>query len=625
MRKSAVKLTAAVLCALLLSGCGAPDAEVTAPQTTPAPSEEADAGPEYSVLPDMSAYPTRIVVDGLPAETGDKPIYSEGEALMPLDTVLELADCGAEAGELSEQSVEIDGVKYVSPEALENVPGLNFAWDPATNTAIIETDKPSGRVFSYDLGEAAVSNSSGREDTVYRIQGVMGVPEGENCPVVIILQGSHPIDRASENRYDLGFGYLVDELAEAGYLAVSMNVGINFSFEDGEPSGCERSVQVVQQQLELLMEANEGEQVFKRDLTGKADFSKVILIGHSRSGTDIYTIAENLEDCGIAGLLSLAPALVTPLPDELPDVPAGIIIPQYDGDVASLDGATVFDALETDGERTAPAELVYLKGGNHGGFSTALVRPDPFADEDSIAATMAAEEQQSFLSQYALEFIASALEGGTVFSQTEELPDSYADCGVMVQVDSPGNALFTASDESCGNVEPDGADTECVNACSTVDNTAGSFRLPGSFLQYGLLRISWSSGPASARIPVDTDLSAYTWLQLDIAQDSSDPLNGESDQSLTVTLTDGGGRSASVDVPAGTPALQWQAGELLERPAWDDPESVEYSYSTFTPLGSLRLSLDSFGEVDLSDIVSVELSFSGQSGSIMLREIQAAR
>ena len=625
MRKSAVKLTAAALCALLLSGCGAPDAEVTAPQTTPAPSEEADAGPEYSVLPDMSAYPTRIVVDGLPAETGDKPIYSEGEALMPLDTVLELADCGAEAGELSGQSVEIDGVKYVSPEALENVPGLNFAWDPATNTAIIETDKPSGRVFSYDLGEAAVSNSSGREDTVYRIQGVMGVPEGENCPVVIILHGSHPIDRASENRYDLGFGYLVDELAEAGYLAVSMNVGINFSFEDGEPSGCERSVQVVQQQLELLMEANEGEQVFKRDLTGKADFSKVILIGHSRSGTDIYTIAENLEDCGVAGLLSLAPALVTPLPDELPDVPVGIIIPQYDGDVASLDGATVFDALETDGERTAPAELVYLKGGNHGGFSTALVRPDPFADEDSIAATMAAEEQQSFLSQYALEFIASALEGGTVFSQTEELPDSYADCGVMVQVDSPGKVLFTASDESCGNVEPDGADTECVNACSTVENTAGSFRLPGSFLQYELLRISWSSGPASARIPVDTDLSAYTWLQLDIAQDSSDPLNGESDQSLTVTLTDGGGRSASVDVPAGTPALQWQAGELLERPAWDDPESVEYSYSTFTPLGSLRLPLDSFGEVDLSDIVSVELSFSGQSGSIMLREIQAAR
>lgn len=624
MRKSAVKLTAAALCALLLSGCGVPDAEATAPQTTPAPSGEADAGPAYSVLPDMSAYPTRIVVDGLPAETGEKPIYFEGEALMPLDTVLELANCGADAGTLDGQSVEIDGVKYVSPEVLENIPRLNFAWDPATNTAIIETDKPSGRVFSYDLGEAAVSNSSGREDTVYRIQGVMGVPEGENCPVVVILHGSHPIDRASENRYDLGFGYLVDALAEAGYLAVSMNVGINFSFEDGEPSGCERSVQVVQQQLELLMEANKGEQVFKRDLTGKADFSKIIFIGHSRSGTDIYTIAENLENCGIAGLLSLAPALVTPLPDELPDVPAGVIIPEYDGDVISLDGANVFDALEADENRSAPAELIYLKGGDHGGFSTALVRPDPFADPEAIAASMEDSRQQDFLRQYALDFTATALKGCTVFSQSVDFPDSYGGCGVMVRVDSPGKALFTASAESCANVEPRGTDTECVNACSTLDNTAGSFRLPGSFLQYELLRICWRSGQASARIAVDADLSEYTWLQLDIAQDSSDPLNGESDQSLTVTLTDGDGSSASVDVPAGTPALQWQAGELLEIPAWDDPESVEYSYSTFTPLGSLRLPLDSFGEVDLSDIVSVELSFSGQSGSIMLREIQAA-
>lgn len=115
MRKTEIRLAAALLCVLLLGGCGAPEAEVIEPPATAAPSEKPEEKPEYSVLPDMSAWPTRIVVDGLPAETGDKPIYSEGEALMPLDTVLELANCGAEAGELSGQSVEIDGVKYVSP------------------------------------------------------------------------------------------------------------------------------------------------------------------------------------------------------------------------------------------------------------------------------------------------------------------------------------------------------------------------------------------------------------------------------------------------------------------------------------------------------------------------------
>ena len=84
------------------------------------------------------------------------------------------------------------------------------------------------------------------------MQGVIGVPEGENCPVVIFLHGSHPVEKASENRYDLGFSYLVNQLADAGYLAISMNVAINYSFEDGEPSGCDRTVQVVEQQSELL-------------------------------------------------------------------------------------------------------------------------------------------------------------------------------------------------------------------------------------------------------------------------------------------------------------------------------------------------------------------------------------
>lgn len=66
--------------------------------------------------------------------------------------------------------------------------------------------------------------------------------------MVIFLHGSHPVRSAAENRYDLGFSYLVDQLADAGYLAVSMNVAINYSFENGEPMGCERTVQVVEQQ-----------------------------------------------------------------------------------------------------------------------------------------------------------------------------------------------------------------------------------------------------------------------------------------------------------------------------------------------------------------------------------------
>ncbi len=63
----------------------------------------------------------------------------------------------------------------------------------------------------------------------------------------------------------------MDQLADAGYLAISMNVGINYSFENGEPSGCERTVQVVEQQSALLERAMEGETgIFPCDLKRRA-------------------------------------------------------------------------------------------------------------------------------------------------------------------------------------------------------------------------------------------------------------------------------------------------------------------------------------------------------------------
>ena len=132
---------------------------------------------------------------------------------------------------------------YVSEETFAQFSGLDVSWDRATNAAVVVTEHPEDNLYVYDLGEGALKNPT-RPDTPYRMQGIVGVPEGENCPVVVILHGSHPIEKSSENRYDLGLAHLVDALADAGYLAVSMNIGINYSFEDGEPIGNTRTVRL---------------------------------------------------------------------------------------------------------------------------------------------------------------------------------------------------------------------------------------------------------------------------------------------------------------------------------------------------------------------------------------------
>lgn len=611
--------------------------------------------PALDPLPDLSAYPTRLLVDGRAVEEGALPRYLEGDVLLPLRNILEQAgyavdwDAWARGAVFSAEgsgeylldpatgdltlkgarlwtdpaAVVLDGVTYVSAELFDYVEGVASDWDGATNTAVVVTDEPRDNVYCYDLGEGVLTQ--GKREIPYRMQGVIGVPEGEDRPVVILLHGAHPIRSAAENRYDLGFSYLVDQLADAGYLALSMNVGINYSFENGEPMGCERTVQVVEQQSDLLRRAIEGETgIFPCDLKSKGDLDRVILVGHSRAGYDIFEVAARAEGLGVQGLVSAAPALVSPLSCELADVPVGIIIPQYDGDVTSLDGGTLFDQLEHAPQRSSGTDLIYLKNGNHGGFSTALVRPDPFADRETLPLVMEPERQQAFFGAYVLDFLESVLETGKTPLEAEPtLEGMYGDFPVMLRVDAGGTVLYQAFGDSVKALETSGVAAEAENACSTLDHTAEAFRIPGSFLRYDLTRLSWDSAAASVRIPVSADLRQAVYLQMDLAQDSGDQRNRRTDQSLTVTLRDAGGREASVKAEAGTPALAWQEGTVERIPVAGREDLLQYS--TFTPLGTLRLDTAAFSGVDLGRITQITLTFDQPSGSTMLWEIQTVK
>lgn len=130
------------------------------------------------------------------------------------------------------------------------------------------------------------------------------------------------------------------------------------------------------------------------------------------------------------------------------------------------------------------------------------------------------------------------------------MPEQYDGYPVMARVDAGGQVLYQAGPDAANSLTTDGVTAEAVNACSTLDHTAGSFRIPGSFLHYDLTRLGWEDAGASVTIPVEADLEQAAYLQLDLAQDSGDARNRQQDQSLTVTLRDAAGKEASMQVPA---------------------------------------------------------------------------
>ena len=145
--------------------------------------------PALDPLPDLSAYPAQLLVDGQSVEEGAMPRYLSGTALLPLRNILEQAgytvewDARAQGAAFSaeksgaylldpgtgtltlegkalwtdSQAVVLNGVTYVSAELFDYVEGVSAEWDGATNTAVVTTDAPRDNVYCYDLGEGTLT------------------------------------------------------------------------------------------------------------------------------------------------------------------------------------------------------------------------------------------------------------------------------------------------------------------------------------------------------------------------------------------------------------------------------------------------------------------------------------
>ena len=389
----------------------------------------------------MHEYDTRILMngtyltDGVMAEISDNRV-----AMLPLQGVFEAAGYTVSSDLTSKQDIIhlMDGEKlalditngkaYLSgtevgtfpykvkngktlttPEFFSLVEGIDAKYDVATHTTIISVtpSQPNDVVF-YDIGTKLIKLPSG-SDLNITLNGGIAVPASQNNPIVMILHGSHPMENAADNRYDLGYSYLMKSLASQGYAALSLNVNLQYSFLDGEPIGQERLITIFQETLAALKLANDGKyNGFGTDLTGKLDLSNLVLVGHSRGGGGIIYVADALQkdkDVKVVGLVAFSPTEVYVEDLKSTDIPTSFIIPELDGDVVSLDGYTYFDTLVSQTNRTNDLQLVYLYGANHNAFNEGVVPQDLgkiWYTGEKIA--ISAKEQRDFTTKYVIAF-----------------------------------------------------------------------------------------------------------------------------------------------------------------------------------------------------------------------------
>jgi len=215
------------------------------------------------------------------------------------------------------------------------------------------------------------------------------------CPLVLIVHGNHGMESFS----DPGYAYLGELLASQGFIVVSVDENfLNSSLADfvkpfGLRRGEENSVRGW-----LLLEHLVQWRAWSEDKThpmfGKADLSRIALIGHSRGGQAVAIanafndLSHDPDDATLAfnyhfklgAIAAIAPVDGQYQPRDRPvpmrDTNYFTIHGAMDGDVTSFMGSSQYSRASFSGNVKAFKASLYVSGANHGQFNTVWGRYD---------------------------------------------------------------------------------------------------------------------------------------------------------------------------------------------------------------------------------------------------------
>ncbi len=483
------------------------------------------------------------------------------------------------------------------------------------------------------------------------MRGLIATPKGTGpTGVVVIEHGSYPACRtpggtivsaprfpcpAGLSTIDNAAGHtaLVGALADAGFITLSIDANAAYPMDDGKryPDGFAGSTtgaydiraQLFAQHLAAVGTASSGgANPFGVALAGRADMTRVGLIGHSRGGEGVVEAALRAHPgYTLRAMFLIAPThfnAKTP-----PDVPMHIVFGSCDGDVWNLAGVGLYDRARGM-TRTSPISQTLVRGANHNWFSSAWSPGTPVGFDDypntsqcaprlvATGARPSAARQQRVAAALAIPFFRRHLLGGPPSSLIGDrgLARSVAGVSVVPSYDS----------SSARRVD--------IDRPAVRDRTSFGTRVRSSGVALGY-RIS--TPPTIARQPPPSRWSPHRlafrtirWAKrggrvvMPLPAPSTAGMNTLSMRLAVDTWSSQ--RTAKVDVFLRDRAGHGRTIRLTVTP--ERPSAGAYRKAV---LGTFRISLSRFRGVNMSRLSVLELRPVGSRGALLLADLSFVR
>ncbi len=521
---------------------------------------------------------------------------------------------------------------------------------PAQNT--------SPTIREFNLGTMDISTPLlGDAEILSPLEGIIGLPGGEQAhPLIIILHGRHGIcgnfvmepypcpEDMPEIRFDLGFRYLVEALAQQGYAAMAINLNAALTPAFGPGAINTRVQQLVDAHLSSLQMAssNNDDTLYGVSLAGRIDFSQIGLVGHSAGGGAALSIIRAYEgqEIDIDALLLVAAAAnfegeegifrsagelmdYYSTPD---DIPVATILPDCDGDQIQYWTQFAYEAARLNPDRSALAASIRLMRGNHSGFNRAL---DDYPDArfgydlcfDMTTDLLKPQDQQDWFSQFTTNYFDVVFNDGTnpLYDRSAPAPNELFGQDVQTALTIPFEDRLVVMyprdyQERTQNVLGGDVDASYngLSMCLPGQVCNIPIIMPGQFgymrmMYFGFDKVTFTIPPQFQ------DIREYTSLHIRAVPDYLMRTNaiGES-QAFGMVLRDTSGNTSQVDISPDLPSM------AIPAPS----ESYGYDPYMLYP-ASIRIPLTAFESVDLSQIEAIEFQFGALlTGALLIADIE---